>query len=50
MNLSILDITEALTNKTITLEELTEDQISELNLYYVACSRARKELVNATHL
>ena len=50
MNLSILDITEALANKSITLEELTQEQVSELNLYYVAVSRARKELVNASHL
>lgn len=26
------------------------DSIQELNLYYVACSRARKSLLNATHL
>ena len=37
-------------NGTITLEELTQEQVSELNLYYVAVSRARKELVNAAHL
>ena len=50
MNLSILEITEGLSNNKLTLEDLTEEQISELNLYYVACSRARKELVNAQHL
>lgn len=50
MNLSILDITEALAADKLKLEDLTQEQISELNLYYVACSRARKELVNAQHL
>lgn len=28
----------------------TEEELQELNLYYVACSRAKKELVGATHL
>lgn len=50
MNLSILDITEALAAGKLKLEDLTQEQISELNLYYTACSRARKELVNAAHL
>lgn len=30
--------------------EFTADEIQELNLYYVACSRAKKSLVNAVHL
>ncbi len=32
------------------LEALNQAERTELNLYYVACSRARKELLNATHL
>lgn len=50
MNLSILEITESLASGKLKFEDLTQDQISELNLYYTACSRARKELVNAAHL
>lgn len=30
--------------------ELTEEELQEMNLYYVACSRAKKSLVNAIHL
>ena len=50
MNLSILDITESLAADKLKLEDLTQEQISELNLYYVAISRCRKEIVNAQHL
>jgi superfamily I DNA/RNA helicase len=29
---------------------LNQDDITEVNLYYVACSRAKKVLLNAEHL
>ena len=36
--------------RTIGADNLSREEIGELNLYYVACSRAKKELVNATCL
>lgn len=36
--------------KKLSFSQLTSDQQTELNLYYVACTRAHKSLVNATQL
>lgn len=48
MNKSIDEPVEKLTlNKDYVL---TEDEIESINLYYVACSRAKKSLINAEHL
>lgn len=39
-----------LLNNGVELDALSDEVRSELNLYYVACSRAKKELNNAVHL
>lgn len=50
MNLAIDDIIMAIDNGKLDPDDLTVEQRTELNLYYIACSRARKELINAEHL
>lgn len=50
MNTHIADIVELIETGTKTPEELTSDERSALNLYYVACSRSRKQLIGASYL
>lgn len=50
MDTSISDIIDQFRSKTLTIDDLTEEQRSSLNLYYVAASRSRKELKNATYI
>lgn len=50
MNLAILEIKLAIDSGKQTIEDLTEEELTEIRLYYVACSRAKKKLINAVHL
>ena len=50
MNQAILEIKLAIDSGKQTIEDLTEEQLTEIRLYYVACSRSRKVLLNAVHL
>ena len=50
MNLAILEIKLAIDSGKQTIEDLTEEQLTEIRLYYTACSRAKKKLLNAVHL
>ena len=50
MNLAILEIKLAIDSGKQTIEDLTEEQLTEIRLHYVACSRAKKVLLNAVHI
>ena len=50
MNQAILEIKLAIDSGKQTIEDLTEEELAEIRLYYVACSRAKKKLINAVHL
>lgn len=47
---SIMDIVIAIKHEDMDLDKLSEDERAELNLYYVACSRAKKVLNGANYL
>jgi superfamily I DNA/RNA helicase len=49
MERSIADTLNAI-DLGLPLEDLTEEERSELNLFYVACSRARKKLIGVSYL
>ena len=53
LNFSIQDLMEEFIAAALTGDKppkLTESDLESLNLYYVACSRAKKSLLNAIHL
>lgn len=48
LNLAVTNVLSSRLN--VNYDTLTNEERTELNLYYVACSRARKRLVNALHI
>ena len=50
LNVAVAEIQIKMDISDLSYEDLTSDEQSELNLYYVACSRAHKVLLNATQL
>lgn len=48
LNLTVSNI--LVSNLNATYDKLSSEERTELNLYYVACSRARKKLLNALHI
>lgn len=50
MNQAIQTITTSIRTGELSPEDLTPEERAELNLYYVACSRAKKEIHNAKYL
>ena len=50
MNTSIEVVVKDLKTGERIREDLTLEETTELNLYYVACSRSRKSVINAEHL
>lgn len=50
MNQAILEIKLAIDSGKQTIEDLTEEELAEIRVHYVACSRAKKKLINAVHL
>ena len=50
LNVAVAEIQILMKSTDTSYLELSPDQQSELNLYYVACSRAHKVLLNATQL
>lgn len=50
LNTSVAEVQFYMTAHSLTYDQLTDEQQTELNLYYVACTRAHKRLINATQL
>lgn len=46
MNQAISPIIQRLKSPSLSIEDLLPEEQAELNLYYVGCSRAKKELIN----
>jgi ATP-dependent exoDNAse (exonuclease V) beta subunit len=50
LNDAVSEAIAYITSTNCSLSDIPEKYRTELNLYYVACSRARKSLLNATFL
>lgn len=50
LNTTVAEVQFYMAAHKCTYDDLTIDQQTELNLYYVACTRAHKRLLNATQL
>lgn len=50
LNNAVKMVQISMASKNITYDQLTKEEQTELNLYYVACTRAHKVLLNAVQL
>lgn len=50
LNSAVAEIQFEMTARSLTYDDLTPAQQTEINLYYVACTRPHKRLLNATQL